>query len=167
MSDRPNKSREYEEIPPCMIYVDKDGKWFHKGAPIIRRDLLSLFYKSLDVDAHGHYIIRFKEQVCRLDVEDTPYVILATDFVPSHSRGEKDRLVLNLIDNSQEDLVPETLWIGREHVPYCKIRNGKFKARFSRDAYYQLARHLEEDTESGRYFLGLNHKKYYLKEIAP
>ena len=167
MSGRENKHLGHEEIPPCMIYVDKDGKWFHKGAPIIHRDLLALFYESLDVDAQGHYIIKFKDQVCRLDVEDTPYVILATDFVPSPSHGEKDRFLLNLIDDSREDLVPQTLWIGPEHVPYCKIRNGKFKARFSRGAYYQLARHLEQDPESGQYFLGLNHKKYYLKEIAP
>jgi hypothetical protein len=166
MPSRDNKRFGHGEIPPCMIYVDKDGKWFHKGAPIIHRDLLALFYKSLNVDEHGQYIIKFKDQICRLDVEDTPYVVLTTDFVPDPSHEEKDRFVLNLIDDSQEDLVPETLWIGPGHVPYCKISGGKFKARFSRAAYYQLTQYLQEDPVSGQYFISLNGEKYYLKEIT-
>jgi hypothetical protein len=146
-----------------MIYVDKDGKWFHKGAPIIHGDLLALFYQSLDVDEHGHYLIKFKDQICRLEVEDTPYVIQTIDFVPGTSPGEEDRFVLHLIDDSKEDLVAETLSVGPDHVPYCMIKEGKFKARFSRASYYQIASHVQEETETGRYFITLNKKKYYFE----
>ena len=156
-----------EDIPPCMIHVDKDGNWFHKGAPIIHRDLLVLFYQSLDVDEHGHYFIKFKDQVCRLDVEDTPYVIQAIDFVHGTTPGEKDRFVLHLIDNSKEDLVAGTLSVGPDHVPYCMIKGGKFKARFSRASYYQMASFIQEDQETGRYYLALNEKKYYLEGGTP
>jgi hypothetical protein len=167
MSDEPNLILENEDIPPCMIYVDKDGKWFHKGAPIIHRDLLALFYQSLDVDEHGHYLIKFKDQICRLEVEDTPYVIQTIDFVPGTSPGEEDRFVLYLIDDSKEDLVAETLFVGPGHVPYCMIREGRFKARFSRASYYQIASHIQEETETGRYFVTLNKKKFYFEGGTP
>jgi hypothetical protein len=156
-----------EDIPPCMIYVDKDGNWFHKGAPIIHGDLLALFYQSLDMNEHQQYVIKFKDQICRLDVEDTPFVVQRTDFVPGPSPGENDRFVLRLIDHSEEDLVPETLSVGPGHVPYCKIRGGKFKARFSRASYYQIAPYLQEDKETGQYFLFLNDKKYFFDGGTP
>ena len=164
MVDKPSRGQENPEPPPCMIYVDKDGAWFHKGAPIIHRELLLLFYRCLCVDELGHYIIKFNDQVCRLDVEDTPFVILSTDFVRAGAEGEKNRFILHLIDDTKEELALETLTIGPDHVLYCKIRNGKFRARFSRPSYYQLAQHVEEEPGTGRYFICPNNKKYYLTQ---
>jgi hypothetical protein len=162
MSDKKDMDRNYDEIPSCTIYVDKEGRWFHKGAPIIHREILLLFYQCLSVDEQGHYIIKFKDQVCRLDVEDTPFVVLSTDFVRAGGDGEKNRFILHLTDDTKEELAPETLRIGPDNVLYCKIRGGKFRARFSRPSYYQLARHVEEEPETGRYFVCPNKKKYYL-----
>jgi hypothetical protein len=164
MSARENKGSGHKELPPCMIRVDKEGRWFHKGAPIIHRELLALFYKSLDVDEQGRYVISLKEQVCLLDVEDTPYVIVRTDFVPGSAHGGEDRFVLRLIDNSEETLAPETLWIGAEHVLYCKVRDQKRKARFSRPSYYQLGQYFQEEPQTGRYFLSLNNTTYYIEK---
>jgi hypothetical protein len=162
MVDKPSIGHENPEPPPCMIYVDKDGAWFHKGAPIIHRELLLLFYRCLCVDELGRYIIKFNDQVCRLDVEDTPFVILSTDFVRAGADGEKNHFILHLIDDTKEELALDTLTIGPDNVLYCKIRNGKFRARFSRPSYYQLAQHVEEEPETGRYFICPNNKKYYL-----
>jgi hypothetical protein len=47
---------------------------------------------------------------------------------------------------------------------YCKIRNGKFRARFSRPSYYQLAQHILEDPESGRFYLSMNGNTYYIQD---
>jgi hypothetical protein len=163
MVDEPSREHKNSEPAPCMIYVDKEGSWFHKGAPIIHREILLLFYKCLSVDEQGRYIIKFKDQVCRLDVEDTPFVVLSTEFVRAGGDGEKSRFILHLIDDTKEELAAETLTIGPDHVLYCKIRGGKFRARFSRPSYYQLAQHVEEESETGRYFLCLNNKKYFLR----
>lgn len=162
MVDKPSIGHENPEPPPCMIYVDKDGAWFHKGAPIIHRELLLFFYQCLCADELGRYIIKFNDQVCRLDVEDTPFVILSTDFVRAEADGEKSLFILHLIDDTKEELALDTLTIGPDNVLYCKIRNGKFKARFSRPSYYQLAQHVEEEPGTGRYFICPNNKKYYL-----
>jgi len=162
MPNNEDAGPDHNETPPCMIYVDKEGCWFHKGAPIIHRELLLLFYQCLCMDEQGHYIIKFKDQVCRLDVEDTPFVVLRTDLVRAGKGGEKERFVLHLIDDTKEDLAPETLTIGADHVLYCAIREGKFRARFLRPSYYQLAQHFQQEPETGQYFLCVNDKKHYL-----
>ena len=164
MVEESGKGPQGSEVPPCMMYVDKEGAWFHKGAPIIHRELLVLFYQCISLDEEGHYIIRLKDQVCRLDVEDTPFVILRTDFVPARHDGEAGRFVLHLIDQSKEDLVPESLSIGPDHVLYCKVKGGKFTARFLRPSYYQIAEYIEEEPETGQYFLYLNKKKHYIEK---
>jgi len=164
MVDKPSRGQENPEPPPCMIYVDKEGSWFHKGAPIIHRELLLLFYQCLCVDDQGRYIIKFKNQVCRLDVEDTPFVILRTDFLRGGGDGATERFILHLVDDTKEELAPETLWIGPDHVLYCQIKGRKFRARFSRPSYYQLADHIQEEPETSRYFVRLNNQKYYLTQ---
>lgn len=164
MSDGEDKNLANDEIPPCMIHVDREGKWFHNDVPIVHPELLALFFKSLDVDVKGRYIVTLKDQICRLSVEDTPFVIVRTDFVSDSSQREEGSFVLRLIDHSEESLDPETLWIGPGDVLYCKIRKGRFKARFSRPAYYQLAEYLQEEPETGRHFLLLNNKKYHLEK---
>jgi hypothetical protein len=74
---------------------------------------------------------------------------------------------LRLIDNSEEDLVPETLSVGDEHVPYCKVKGGRFPARFSRAGYYQLAPYIHEDKQEGKYFLLLNDRHYFFAGGTP
>ncbi len=148
-----------------MIYVDKEGSWFHNGSPIIHRGFILLFYQLLRLDDQGRYIIKLNDQVCRLDVEDTPFVVVRASFVAAGNDGERDRFVLHLTDDTQEELDPTTLSSGPDHVLYCKIRGGKFPARFSRPSYYQLAHHVEEDLESGGFFVLVNGKKYFIKGI--
>ncbi len=162
MSKRKNKTYFQQDPPPCMIFVDKDGTWFHKGSPIIRREFIRLFYKSLYMDKKGRYIIKFQDQVCRLDVEDTPFIVLRTDLVRAIKYGQRDGYVIQLIDGTEENLDPETLTIGANNVLYCRIRGQRFRARFSRPSYYQLAQHIQEEPEAGRYFLFLNGERYYI-----
>ncbi|MBW1896272.1 MAG: DUF1285 domain-containing protein [Deltaproteobacteria bacterium] len=162
MSGEKERGRGDEKIPSCTMFVDKEGQWFHHGAPIIHRELIALFYKCLSVDEEGRYLITLKSQVCRLDVEDTPFVIRRTDLVPGSSPGDKDRFVLHLIDNSEEDLDPQTLSIGPGHVLYCLIREGRFRARFLRQSYYQLTQYIEQDQETKKHFLLLNGEKYFM-----
>ena len=161
MSDE-RQTEDREKVPSCNMFVDKEGRWFHKGAPIIHSALIALFYQCLDVNEEGDYLIRLHGQVCRLDVEDTPFVIVRTDFVAGASPGEKDCLLLRLIDDTEEALDPETLFVGADHVMYCRIRDGKFRARFLRSSYYQLAEHIDHEPETGKYFLLLNTRKYYI-----
>ncbi|MBN2418221.1 MAG: DUF1285 domain-containing protein [Deltaproteobacteria bacterium] len=147
-------------IPPCMIYIDKSGKWFHKGLEMIHKGIVNEFYRSLSIGPSGEYLLIRGQEICFLEVEDTPFIITRAELNSAGKTGD-ERIILYLIDDTQEDLDPETLSIGDENVLYCRIKNNTFNARFSRAAYYQLAFHIKE--EGDKYYLPLNNKKYYIK----
>lgn len=143
-----------DEIPPCFIRIDKDGTWYHHGAEMIHRPFIRLFYENLTQDEKGRYIIAWRGERCYLEVEDTPFVV-RTVFHRREAGGE-GRIILALTDDTEEALAPETLYVGRENVLYCRVRTGTFRARFSRPAYYELARHIVEKDLG--YALALNGK---------
>jgi hypothetical protein len=147
-------------VPPCMIYIDRNGKWFHKGVEIIRGEILDEFYKCLTTDSCGEYLIILGEEKCFVEVEDTPFIITRVEFGNTEKPAE-ERIILYVIDDTREILDPVTLSVGDENILYCRIKNNKFKARFSRAAYYQLASHIKE--EGDKYYLPLKNKKYYIK----
>ncbi len=146
-----------QDIPPCLIYIDKDGKWFHNGAEMINRAIVLDFYRHLVKDDSGTYIIKRGNEACYVEVEDTPFIITGVEF--EEADGGRERVRLSLIDETQETLAPETLIIGDKNILYCTIKKGLFRARFSRAAYYQLAIRIIK--EGDRYYLPLNNKRYY------
>lgn len=146
------------DIPPCMIFIDKQGRWFHKGVEMIRRDFIRLFYENLEIDPSGRYIISLGKDRCYLDVEDTPFVVRRTS--EGNAGTEGGRFILSLSDDTEEPLDPETLRVGDGDVLYCRVKSGVFPARFARPAYYQLAEHIEE--EGGRFFLEMDGKRFFI-----
>lgn len=149
------------DIPPCLIYIDKEGRWFHKGVEMIHRGIIQLFYQHMEMDSQGRYVINWGGDRCYVEVEDTPFVVRRSIF----KRGDQannSRFILFLTDDSQEDLSPDTLFIGINNVLYCKVKDRTFPARFGRPAYYQLAEYILE--ENDRYFLPLNGEKYLIQE---
>ena len=151
---------ETDKIQPCLIHIDKEGCWTHKGAEMIRRDLIQLFYQNMELDPEGQYMINWQGTRCYVDVEDTAFVITRVMFEEKAENGNAG-LVLSLSDGAKEILLPETLCTGTDHVLYCKIKNKTFPARFIRPAYYQIAEHVEE--ENGVYFILLNGRKHPIK----
>jgi hypothetical protein len=127
---------------------------------MIHKGLIQLFYASLDMDRLGRYTIRFADQTCLLEVEDTPFVIVEADFVPAMERKDRSVFMLRLVDGSQEILDPGTLFVGAKNVLYCRIKAGKFRARFARGAYYQIARYIEEDPQGEGFVLPINGIRY-------
>ena len=150
-----------EPLPPCMIFVAKEGQWFHEGAEISHRPIFLWLIQNLEKDETGRYLVHLNNQQCVLEVEDTPLVILGVERTESGPE-EKEKILLTLNDERQEVLDPQTLWLSRENVLYGLVKGGRIPARFLRAAYYQIARHIEED-ETGGFFLSLNHQKFPIK----
>lgn len=153
------------DLPPCLIFIDKEGRWYHEGAEMIHREFIRVFYQNMELDGRGRYVITWQGNRCYVDVEDTAFVIWRAERKIAAGSGEEERIVLNLSDDTQECLAPETLWVGRDNVLYCKVKAHGFPARFNRPAYYQLARHITE--EDGRYFLPLNRKEHIIRFQDP
>lgn len=152
------------EIPPCLIRIDKEGRWYHQGVEMVRKDFIRMFYEHLQRDAQGRYIIVWEGRPCYLEVEDTAYVVMRVD--PPESGGREDQeFRLALSDGSTEPLDPSTLQVGEGHVLYCMVKGGRFPARFLRPAYYQLASCLQEDAE-GNIVLEVKGRRYPLTALA-
>ncbi len=147
-------------LPPCMIRIDKEGRWYHEGREMLRRDLVRLFYAHLEKGSAGGYLIHWQGERCTVEVEDTAHVVWRVDPQSVGCAGGKERFSLGLSDDTQEDLAPETLTVAPDHVLYCRVKNGLFPARFSRRAYYQLTKYVEE--EAGLFFLPLNGRRFPL-----
>jgi hypothetical protein len=154
-------TEQTDPIPPCLIFIDKEGRWYHQGAEMIRREFIRLFYQNMELDSEGRYLINWADTRCYVDVEDTAFVVTRVSFEEG-SRRQTTRFQVSLSDDTKEALGPETLWIGKDHVLYCRVKSGAFPARFKRAAYYQLAEYIQE--EGGVYFLPLNGRRYTLRE---
>jgi uncharacterized protein len=148
-------------LPPCMIFVSKEGQWYHEGAEIIHRPIFLWLIQSLDKTEDGLFIVNLNNQRCFLEVEDTPLVVQRVErFQEDPAGSEQIRLYLN--DDSVDILNPETLWGSPENVLYGLVKEDKFPARFLRPAYYQMAEFIEEG-EDGDFYLSLNQRKYPIR----
>ena len=125
----------FDVSPYLKLVIDKDGRWFQNGAEIIHPEIFRMFTGLLEKTADGGYIVQFGREICRVEVEDAPFVV---QCVNEEAEG---RIVVQLNDGSLEPLDPERFWIGSENVPYRKRRYIS-RGCVSRPAYYQLARYI-------------------------
>ena len=146
------------------LRIDREGVWFYRGAEMAREDIIKLFYQHLQKDASGHYYIQIGKQRFQVEVEDTAYVVQAVRWVGG-SHTSEECIYLYLSDGSIEELDPGTLCISKENIPYCKIRSGRFDARFSLSSYYQLTEHIQHDAARNAYFIRLRGHIYRIAEV--
>jgi len=154
--------KKENDIPPCNIWVDKDGIWYYCGAEMFRKDIVNLFYENLRRDESGRYIIELANDRCFIEVEDTPYVVKAVYKHNSKEQQEKETIYVRLNNSDLDELDPTTLRVGEDNVLYCLVKNGMFDARFSRASYYQLADLVEYDDGENSFYLSLNNQHYHI-----
>jgi hypothetical protein len=121
--------------------------------------ILANLRSSLRVDADGHYLDLGPVRV-PVEVEDAPFVVLRVE-------PEGDRLILTVNDLSREPLMPGTLRFGADGVPYCRIKQGRFEARLSRAAAYQLLQHVESDQAGDAATLVVGNTRSALAGLRP
>ena len=153
------------EADQAIISIDKEGQWFYQGQQIVNRQVYLLFSQSLEQDGNGRYILRIGQETCPIAVEDTPFVV--TDIYPvSEGDSGKNSFIIRLNDETEEVLNLETLFVGKDNVLYCAVKEGKFRARFLRPSYYRLAEHIVQEAED-RFYIPLNGKHYYISCPKP
>lgn len=116
--------------------IDRNGQWFHDGAPIERRALAKLFSDRALVVEDGEYWLKTPYERYPVVVEDVPYVV--TDFdVTSNA--------FQFVTNMDEiiSLQAETVWELRDGIPYIEVRKQLY-ARVSRSVLYNLIEHFGE-----------------------
>jgi len=146
-----------DNLPPCLIYVDEEGRMWHRGAEMIHQGINLLMAEHVHLDEKGRYIIDYQGKKCFVEVEDTFFVIARLDHRAGTSESPEAYLI-TLNHGFQEELQPASLRLGRDNILYATVRDGRFTARFLRKSYYQLAEFLVE--KDGGFFLPLDGKFY-------
>ncbi len=143
----------------CGIRIDENGDWFYNGSRIFRPDILETLYEKLELLPTGEYVLSDSKERCLLEVADTPFVVSRVDLERDNSGGERIMIGLKNLSRS-EILDPGTLKTGKGNVLYCTTAGGRFPARFSRPAYYQLADFIREDESGQGFFIELGGKRH-------
>ncbi|MBW1972836.1 MAG: hypothetical protein DRG20_06620 [Deltaproteobacteria bacterium] len=144
------------------IKILKDGTWTYKGAEIIRKDILNLFYKHLEKNEKGKIVLNLDGEKVEIIVEDVPFIVKDIDIIKD-PKGDIDSIILTLNDGTKEPLDINTLRINKDNVLYCDVKGGFFSAKFKRPLATYLADFLDED-EKGVY-LKVKGRKFFIPNV--
>jgi tRNA threonylcarbamoyladenosine biosynthesis protein TsaB len=123
------------------LRLDREGRWWHENQPVTHPRLAQALHRWLDQDGQNRFLVRPDAgNVVYVTVEDAPYIVHQLQL---EGRGNDIRIYLTLSDGSEEELDYATLAVGAHHALYCRVK-GRFGARFSHQAYYQLGELIEE-----------------------
>jgi hypothetical protein len=134
---------ELEKLRQSGVRLDDDGRFWHEGQPVSHAGLRAAFWRWLDRNPDGRWVLRLDAQrFVYLDVDDAPYVVRS-------ARWEGPTLVGRLSDDREQRLDPATLH-ERGGRRYLTLARG-FEARLSTAAWNVLAERMEE--RDGKVFL--------------
>jgi hypothetical protein len=136
------------------IYIDKEGNWYQDGIPILHRWTYLHNNRLLRRDEKGRYYVDEGKVKVYAYVEDTPFVVKMVE-----KRDDGFYVILN--DETEEKLDFNILRMNDENIPYIKVKNGDFEARFSRPAYYELTKYLSQ--EGNTFYIEIGNLKHLIK----
>lgn len=140
------------------ISFRRDGNWYTDDERIDNPRIALLFSRSIKRNPDGSYYLQVAEERAPITIEDTPYVVKAV--------YEQDgAFVVVTNDEEHEPLDPATLEVGRDNVLYCRVKDGAFRARFVRTAYYHLSSNFFCD-EGETFSLVVRGQRYPIKFAA-
>src|SRR4051812_46884304 len=134
---------QIEKLRQSGIRLDADGRFWHEGAEIKHEGMRAAFFRWLDRNPDGRWVLRLDEnRFVYLDVDDAPFVIRSL-------RWEGDRAFVHLSDGTEEELAYDTLRVEGDK-PHARVK-GRFDARIGTGAWGAMEARLVEDR--GRIFL--------------
>jgi uncharacterized protein len=142
------------DLPPDVIErfrsiglrLDRTGRLWHQGEEITHPRLRRALLGWLDVRADGRDIVRLDDtRYAYVEVEDAHLRVTS-------ARWQGDRLWLLLDDGREEELAYATLTLGPGDALYCRVRDGRLRARLGTAAQQVAALRIVEDPSSPRGF---------------
>ena len=134
------------------LRIDLDGSWFHDDSEVTHPGIIANLRDNLRVNERGHYLQIGPARV-PVEVEDAPYVVERVEALG-------DGLTATLNDLTREPVALDTLRVDERGIPRCRVKEGRFDARLSRAATYQLLQHVQPDEGTGRSSLVLGGRRH-------
>ncbi len=153
----------WRQVPP--LTLDREGRWYDQGAQVMNPRLAEFLLIHLSKDEDGRYVVAVGRDKRYVEVEDAPYRALGIE-VGGGAEGS-ERLFVRLNDGSLEPFDPATFWIGRDGTPYCLVRSGLHKVRFTAESYRQLSAYITEEPDTGRYLLQIGSRRIPVPAADP
>ena len=140
------------------VRLNERGKWTHEGLDFENQRIIDLFSRSVDRTDGGTWVLEVGRFTYPITVEDVGFFVERVDRSTSPP-------TLKLSDGTREPLDASTLDYQPGGRLYCTIKDGDFRARFKRTAYFQLAE-LMEETDDGRVVVRIDGKTFDLGDVA-
>jgi len=131
------------------IKIDRHGSWFYQNEEILHEETRNYLSQHLMRAPEGSYYIQIRGKRCPVEVEDTPFIVERIEPLELPRSG----FLITLNGGITEELALETLRISPDHIFYCMVQDGKFPARFSKAACYQMADYVEYETSKDQVLL--------------
>ncbi len=142
-----------------IVTIDRQGRWWYQGNQIIHPEILTLFKQSLEKDPEtSDLFINYRDEKLPVEVESCPFFIRDLRVVRD-GQGELEIILLVLDDDSEEELVPDSLILDSDGVLKVAVKKGKFMGCCLPAAHFRLAE-LFDELEDGSFQLQLNKKSY-------
>lgn len=120
------------------IRLDRFGRWWHDDELIEHPRIIEAFNVGLSPTDDGRYRLTFGNDWCFVEVEDAAYSVRAVDVTP------QEEVSIRLSDRTGELLDIPSLQLDPDGVLSCRVKQGRAKARFSRESQFALGSLLDE-----------------------
>ncbi len=141
------------------IRIDGEGKWLHNGVLFTNERIIEFFNRSISVTRDGDWVVHYDDFVYPIVVEDAPFFITGVRF---EGFGDFERAFITVRSLGEEELDPDTISVGKENSLYCRIRGGKYPAKFTRSPSFEILDRLEESDDI--FYLNICGKRISLRE---
>ena len=158
--------------PPFCGDIDlkilRDGRWMYMGTEIKRPAMVRLFSTILRLDPDGEYYLVTPVEKVRIQVEDTPFLIVSMDKLKKENKTSlifytslKDEIIL-----TKKNPISIEVNDKNEPSPYLLVRNN-LRGLISRSVYYELIEYAQERTIEDKNFLTIesNNEIFKMFEI--
>ena len=139
--------REYTYV------IDEDGLIWQDGEQYDAPEIYEQFYRNMTRGSDGRLFTMCFGEKCWIVPKQTPFIVDGIR-IAKNGNGEAVGVTIVLNGGIEEPLATDTLTVGEGNALYTTVKDGEFPARFSRKAYYELARFVEKDGEGFALVLG-------------
>jgi hypothetical protein len=128
-------------LAPTGIVLRRDGSFWHEGVRVTHPRLHAAFRRGVRyLEDERVFVVTLGRFRGRIEVEDVPF------FVDVYDVGSGR---ISLSDGTQEALASDTLTVDADEALRCRVKRGRFPARFTRAAQAQLLDALEAPEGGG------------------